>query len=151
MSDQKHMTGSSSPSSNSTASCYGDCLATSKRVFEQALSAARTAGYDSADISKRFQYLQDVAGNDKHKEAEILLEHAVALCEGVYGQEHEAVARMLIDLAGLYTRHGNADYAAYLTGWANDILAAHRIEPTHEFFHLFGMDVPEEEPGLGAN
>lgn len=102
---------------------------------------------DLCDLQKKFSLLRDVDATDKHKDAEITLEHALALYEAAFGQEHRSVAEIMQALAEVYTAHGKPDYAEYMRGWANDILNRPKDEPTHEFFHLFGMDVPEAPLG----
>ncbi|HEY9789477.1 MAG TPA: tetratricopeptide repeat protein [Candidatus Obscuribacterales bacterium] len=129
----------------SSIECTGECLQAAKAVFAEASAAAQAMGCRNPDLAKRFQFLLDLAENDRHQEAEVLFEHAVALYEAVYGQEHVMVAQMLQNLSRLYERHGNHDYAQYLAGWANDMLSAQREEPVHEFFNLFGLDKPDEE------
>jgi hypothetical protein len=130
-------------------SCEGQCLEKSRKAFAEAREISGRSGGGGSELDKRFQYLLDVSGHDVHKEAEIMLEHALALYETVYGQEHSYVAKMLLELSALYAIHGNLDYADYLSGWANDILQANRPEPTHEFFQLFNMSEGMEESGRG--
>jgi hypothetical protein len=125
-------------------SCNGTCMENARMLFDRATNAATPLPNNHQDISKRFQFLNEVAATDPHKEAEIMLEHALALYELVYGQEHPLIAELMLRLAEVYTQHGNKDSADYMRTWANDILSTEREEPTHEFFHLFGMDRPED-------
>lgn len=100
-----------------------------------------------ADLQKKFSLLRDVDGTDRHKDAEITLEHALALYEAAFGQEHPSVAQIMLALAEVYCAHDKADAGEYMRCWAQEILHRPKDEPTHEFFHLFGMDVPEAELG----
>jgi hypothetical protein len=136
-----------SRSNTSLAGCSGNCMETARALFEGASAMANPADRNHQDVVKRFQFVKDVAATDPHKEAEIVLEQAVALYELAYGQEHPSMAEIMLRLADVYAMHGNKDSAEYMRNWANDILNTQRQEPTHEFFHLFGMDHPEEGAG----
>jgi hypothetical protein len=127
--------------------CAGDCVERARRAFERASAIALPEPREMADLSKKFGLLREVDGTDKHKDAEITLEHALALYEAAYGQEHPSVAQIMLALAEVYTSHNKLDSAEYMRRWANEILNRPKNEPTHEFFHLFGMDVPETEVG----
>ena len=139
--------GGTQKSSPEKSQCTGSCLESAKKVFDNASESLRpsgTAGH--SDVAKRFQFVSDVAATDPHNEAEILLEHALALYELVYGQEHPSVAEIMKVLAVVYAQHGNKDGAEYMDRWAQEILSRPKEEPTHEFFHLFGMDRPDVHP-----
>jgi hypothetical protein len=129
-------------------SCAGECLERARNAYEAASTSAKLDARNAAEISKRFQFLRDAVGKDRHKEAEVLLENAVALYEAAFGQEHPTVANLMLELAALNNLHGNDEYAKYLSTWAGDILNAKRDEPTHEFFALFGYDEPAEDAPL---
>lgn len=96
------------------------------------------------DLTKRFQLLRELDASNKHQEAEITLEHALALYEAAYGQEDPSVAQIMLALADVYTEHGKPEAAQYMKDWAGDILNRPKEEPTHEFFHLFDMNRPDE-------
>lgn len=129
--------------SQSKLVCSGECANQARNAFARASAVAIPPAADLSDLQKKFSLLRDVDGTDKHKDAEITLEHALALYEAAFGQEHPSVAFIMQALAEVYTAHGKPDYADYMRGWANDILSRPKDEPTHEFFHLFGMDAPE--------
>jgi hypothetical protein len=124
--------------------CTGECVEQARRAFERASAAALPEPREMADLEKKFSLLRDVDATDKHKDAEITLEHALALYEAAYGQEHPSVAQIMMALAEVYTAHGKPDSADYMRRWANEILSRPKDEPTHEFFHLFGMDRQQE-------
>lgn len=154
MSTDSHVSGGSTfQGGNSTSrglaaherTCSGECRTRARAAFDVAEQAGQSLGQVRLDLSKRFQYLYDVSGSDRHKEAEILREHTLALYEALYGQEDPTVAEALLELASLYTAHGNTASAEYMINWANDILKKPKDEPTHEFFHLFGYDKPDEQ------
>jgi hypothetical protein len=119
-------------------------------AFDKASLSAKPESTEMDHLTKRFRVLRDIDSNDKHKEAEINLEHALALYEAAFGQEHPGVAHIMMALADVYRSHGNDESARYMVNWANEILQRPKEEPTHEFFHLFGMNVPDE-PGSGVN
>ena len=131
--------------------CSGNCIDAARAAFEAADRQSNSLGQVRADLNKRFDFLHDVSGHDEHRQAEILLEHTLALYEALHGQEHPAVANLMLDLAALHKAHGNSDYAAYLIAWANEILNKPKDEPTHEFFHLFGYDQPDEDIGSAGS
>jgi hypothetical protein len=124
--------------------CTGECLPLARDVYERASHIASQSAINRDEISKRFQFVTDVAATDTHKQAEILLEHALALYELINGQEAPSVAQLMLRLASTYAVHGKADSAEFMTRWAQEILQAPKNEPTHEFFHLFGMDRPDD-------
>lgn len=129
---------------SSTINCAGSCSARAKLAFEKASLNAKPASQEMDDLTKRFGMLRDIDGSNKHKEAEITLEHAMALYEAAFGQEHPSVAQIMMALADVYRSHGNPESAEYMTKWANEILDRPKDEPTHEFFHLFDMNQPDE-------
>lgn len=126
--------------------CAGTCAERARQAFEHASMSAKPTGKDMADLTKRFVLLREMDERaDKHKEAEITLEHALALYEAAYGQEHHSVGQIMLALAEVYNAHGNSESAEYMQSWADDILSRPKEEPVHEFFHLFKMDVPDEQ------
>jgi hypothetical protein len=125
--------------------CSGDCIDQARKAFERASVAALPESREMADLEKRFSLLRDVDATDRHKDAEITLEHALALYEAAFGQEHPAVAHIMLALAEVYTAHDKREHAEYMRKWASEILSRPKDEPTHEFFHLFGMDVPDDQ------
>lgn len=158
MNSETHMPGESAPTHYETSPsrgstrvnstdqyCAGNCMDAARSVYNVAREAARPAAENLSDINKRFKFLNDVAATDPHKEAEILLEHALALYELIYGQEHPLVAEIMLKLSAIYSLHGNKESAEYMTRWAREILDRPKQEPTHEFFHLFGMHEPTSE------
>lgn len=114
-------------------------------AFELASQTAKPNSQDMADLAKRFAFVRDADAKDKHKEAEITLEHALALYEAAFGQEHPSVAEIMFALSDVYRAHGKQTSADYMRRWADEILHRPKDEPTHEFFHLFGMDAAEEQ------
>jgi hypothetical protein len=124
--------------------CTGRCVEVARLAFEKASYSARPESREMDNLSKRFRLLRDIDATDKHTEAEINLEHALALYEAAFGQEHPAVAHIMLALADVYRSHGNEDSAKYMTSWADEILQRPKDEPTHEFFHLFGMNHPDD-------
>lgn len=130
--------------SSTARTCDGQCVETARKLLDTAIAAASPLGKEKNDLSKRFQYLLDVSGDDRHKQAEVFSEHALALYEAMYGQEHPSVAQLLMDLGDLYTTHGGAESAEYVRNWAAEILNRPKEEPTHEFFNLFGMNKADD-------
>ena len=131
--------------------CAGQCGVEARAAYDAAAKAGESLGQIRIDLSKKFQFLYDVSGSDRHQEAEILREHTLALYEALYGQEDPTVAEALIELAAVYTAHGNSSSAEYMVGWAHDILNKPKDEPQHEFFHLFGYDKPDDEDERARN
>jgi hypothetical protein len=124
--------------------CEGDCLNTARAALQQARHDAASLGRARKDIERRFDYLRDICGNDRHTEAEIDMEQTLALYEALLGQEHPEVAQRMLELAAVQKAHGNASSASYLTDWAENILRSPKEEPSHEFFHLVGwQDQPQ--------
>lgn len=101
---------------------------------------ARDLGCGLKDIDKRFKYLLETTAKNQHEQAEVILEHALAIYEAAFGQEDPSVAHMLSTLAKLQASHGKQEYGNYLESWGSDILSSTREEPTHEFFNLFGWN-----------
>ena len=124
--------------------CSGDCVEQARKAFERASTVALPESREMADLQKRFALLRDVDATDKHKDAEITLEHALALYEAAFGQEHQSVAHIMLALAEVYAAHDKRENAEYMRTWASEILSRPKDEPTHEFFHLFGMDAQED-------
>lgn len=126
--------------------CTGDCIVNARQMYELAETSIKPSTANRSEVHKRFQFLNEAAATDTHKQAEILLEHALALYELMYGQEHPSVAKVMFQLAAIYSLHGNKEQAAYMTQWANEIMKMPKEEPTHEFFHLFGLDKLDDRP-----
>ncbi len=131
--------------------CTGDCAEEARRAFEAATLSAKPPAPGMADLDKRFRLLRDVSSTDKHQEAEITLEHALALYEATFGQDHPSVAYVMLALSDLYQEHGNPQGAQYMRTWADEIFHSPQNEPQHEFFHLFGMNTAEQSEDGGQS
>ena len=134
-----------------TDTCAGECLDEAKALKRFALTQVDSAiGTRKRDVDKRFRILSDLEVGDVHKQAELALEHTLALYEAAFGREHPSVAQAMMVLSQLYNKHGNLQSASYVNQWAQELMDhEYFMKGEDSFFKLFGMD--EAVPTLPEN